>query len=47
MKSRAAALTYARTLAWALWLGGWLVIGGFGRQHLPPLAGWRRWRCGC
>jgi hypothetical protein len=32
-------LAAARTLAWALWLGGWLVLGGFGHQHLPLLAG--------
>jgi hypothetical protein len=32
-------LAAARTLAWALWLGGWLVLGGFGHRHLPLLAG--------
>ncbi len=40
-------LAAARTLAWALWLGGWLVIGSLGHQQAPsftaalaPLALW-------
>lgn len=34
-----ARLAVARTLAWALLLGGWLVLGGLGRQYLPLWAG--------
>jgi len=40
-------LAAARTLAWALWLGGWLLLGEFGHRHWPlwfggllPLALW-------
>lgn len=40
-------LAAARTLAWALWLGGWLVLGEFGHRHgalwfggMVPLALW-------
>jgi len=43
----AAALWVARALAWALLLGGWLVLGAMGRQYTPhwaagyaPLALW-------
>lgn len=32
-------LALVRTLAWALLIGGWLVLGALGRQHLPLLAG--------
>lgn len=32
-------LWLARALAWALLLGGWIVLGGLGRQHLPLAAG--------
>lgn len=32
-------LTLARTLAWALLVGGWWQLGLVGRQHLPLLAG--------
>lgn len=32
-------LWVARALAWSLWLGGWLLLGTLGRQHLPGLAG--------
>lgn len=34
-----ARLAVARTLAWALLLGGWLVLGALGRQFLPLWAG--------
>ena len=34
-----ARLWLARALAWALLLGGWMVLGGLGRQHLPLAAG--------
>ena len=32
-------LCLARTVAWALLLGGWLVLGTLGRQQLPQSAG--------
>ena len=32
-------LWLARAIAWALLLGGWLVLGTLGRQHLPQAAG--------
>lgn len=35
----AARLAVARTLAWALLLAGWLVLGALGRQYLPLRAG--------
>jgi len=32
-------LVLARTLAWALWFGGWLVLGEAGHRHMPLWAG--------
>lgn len=34
----ASRLATARTLAWALLFGGWIVLGALGRQHLPMWA---------